>query len=242
MNEASLTRLKIIVERAVRPVRASTRRKRAMREELLAHVLGVFEEETARIGDDRAALERTALRFGDPTGVTGELQATVPSGDGIRRSWEGRPGESALRAGLRIAGVIGALAMFSLGVVLLATGRDGAWPREAVITCVRSALALPAYLFGLVFLTVWMEKALYGPAGRSWPKVALVTAGSWLFMLLLGAALTWCTGPTEWDYSSAVLITIWLGVTTPVFLYGLARSSIVRRRYHEEWASLDIAG
>src|SRR5262249_27248302 len=124
MHEASLTRLKIIVERAGRPVRASTRRQRAMREELLAHLLGVFEEESARLGDDRAALERTALRFGDPTEVMGELQATVPFGDGIRRSWEGGPGESAMRAGLRIAGVIGALAMFSLGAVLLATGWD----------------------------------------------------------------------------------------------------------------------
>ena len=44
MNESTLTRLKIVVERAVRPVRASTARKRKMREELLAHVVGVFEE------------------------------------------------------------------------------------------------------------------------------------------------------------------------------------------------------
>ena len=51
MNELTLTQLKIIVERAVRPVRASTARKRKMREELLAHVVGVFEEEGARLGD-----------------------------------------------------------------------------------------------------------------------------------------------------------------------------------------------
>ena len=48
MNESTLTQLKIIVERAVRPVRASTSRKRKMREELLAHVSGVFEEEAAQ--------------------------------------------------------------------------------------------------------------------------------------------------------------------------------------------------
>ena len=66
MNESTLTQLKIIVERAVRPVEASIARKRKMREELLAHVVGVFEEESARLGDDRAALERTALRFGNP--------------------------------------------------------------------------------------------------------------------------------------------------------------------------------
>ena len=48
MNESSLTGLKIIVERTVRPVCASTSRKQKMREELLAHVSAVFEEESAR--------------------------------------------------------------------------------------------------------------------------------------------------------------------------------------------------
>ena len=66
MNESSLIQLKITVERAVRPVRASTSLKRKMREELLSHVSKVFEEERARFGDDQVALERTVLRFGDP--------------------------------------------------------------------------------------------------------------------------------------------------------------------------------
>ena len=66
MNESTLTQLKIVVERAVRPVRASTARKRKMREELLAHVIGVFDEESAKLHHDRAALERTALRFSKP--------------------------------------------------------------------------------------------------------------------------------------------------------------------------------
>ena len=66
MNESTLTQLKIIVERAVRPVEASIARKRKMREELLAHVVGVFEEESTKLADERTALERTALRFGNP--------------------------------------------------------------------------------------------------------------------------------------------------------------------------------
>ena len=60
MNGLTLTRLKVLVERAVRPVRASASRKRLMREELLAHVTAVFEEELARLADEQAALERTA--------------------------------------------------------------------------------------------------------------------------------------------------------------------------------------
>src|SRR6266705_2070979 len=85
MNAYALTQLKIIVERAVRPVRASTFCKRKMREELLAHVRGVFEDEFAAVGEDHAALERTALRFGNPAEVTGQLQESVPASDSIWR-------------------------------------------------------------------------------------------------------------------------------------------------------------
>ena len=49
-----------------------------MREELLAHLTAAFDEEAARLGDDRAALGRTLRRFGDPADLTRELQAAVP--------------------------------------------------------------------------------------------------------------------------------------------------------------------
>jgi hypothetical protein len=55
MNESTLTQLKIVVERAVRPIRASMSRKRKMREELMAHVSAVFEEEAARLDNEQAA-------------------------------------------------------------------------------------------------------------------------------------------------------------------------------------------
>lgn len=232
-SEANLTQLRIIVERAVRPVRASTLRKRAMREELLSHVRGAFEEESARLGDERAALERTALRFGDPAEVTSQLQESVPFGDRIRRFWEGRPGEPAMRTGLRLAGVTGTLAASSLVVALFTAGPLGAWPREAVMTCIFGVLALPVYLFGLTFLADWMGKALAGPAGRSWLKVALVAVGAWLFMLLLAVALTWPTWPAKWDGLSVGLIAVWLGVITSAFPYVLARSSTMRVRDQE---------
>jgi hypothetical protein len=52
MNESTLTHLKIIIERAIRPVRASMSCKCKMREELLAHVNGVFEEEFSQLDDE----------------------------------------------------------------------------------------------------------------------------------------------------------------------------------------------
>src|SRR5580765_3656460 len=98
MNESTLIQLKVIVERAVRPIRASTSRKRKMREELLAHVSGVFEQELAQLGDERMALERTARRFGTLVEVTSQLQDSVPTSDFVSRFWEGEPGETVLRS------------------------------------------------------------------------------------------------------------------------------------------------
>src|ERR1700736_258242 len=104
MNRFTLTQLKILVERAVRPVRASTCRKRKMREALLAHVTSVFEEEVARLANEQAALERTAQRFGNPAELTGQLQESVPTLDSIERfaEWVSfRPCESTLRRAVR---------------------------------------------------------------------------------------------------------------------------------------------
>src|SRR5258708_3762087 len=122
MNESTLTRLKSIVERALRPVRASTVHKRKMREELLAHLSAVFEEEAVKLGDDGAARERRAQRWGIPAEVMSQLKESVPSSDAIWRFWEGRPEESTLRGALRLAGVTGALVRVFFGPAMLATG------------------------------------------------------------------------------------------------------------------------
>jgi len=172
MNESTMTQLKIIVERAVRPVRASTSRKGKMREELLAHVVGVFEEEWAKLGDERAAVERTALRFGNPADVTRQLQESVPARDAVRRYWEGRPGEPVWRTAIRFAWVSGTFALVVAIFVLAqcAVKLVGGLPREALILSLCAVLTIPARLSGLVFLTSFMVKALYGPAGRRGSK------------------------------------------------------------------------
>jgi len=242
MNESTLTQLKIIVERAVRPVRASTPRKRRMREELLAHVGGVFAEESAKLGNDRAALERTALRFGSPAEVTSQLQESVPARDAIRRYWEGRPGEPAWRTATRFAWVSGTFALafvvFLIAIASFAAGWAGIWQREVLIPCLGAVLAVPVWLAGLVFLTSWMEKALDGPAGPSRLKLA-ACAGSSVFMVLWLAAASWPAWFTRPDYLSVVMIAGFVGA--PGLVYALAQSSLVCRRYHEEWARLDIA-
>jgi hypothetical protein len=222
----------------VRPVRASTRRKRMMREELLAHVSDIFDQEAARIGDDGAALPRTALRFGRPEEVTDQLQESVPASDGFRRFWEGRPEESPMRTAVRFAWVTGTLSAITFVILMIAVGWVSVWPREIVIMCLCAVAVLPLCLSMLVFFADWMDKALHGPSGRSWLKVGLIAAGSWLFMLLWGALLTWPTLLAGRDNLSSVLIVGWLGILSP---YVLAQSSHQRRKYHEEWARLEIA-
>ena len=66
MNDAVMMHLTTLMERAVAPVGASDVCKRTMRDELLAQLITVFDEEFARLGKVQAALERTAQRFGDP--------------------------------------------------------------------------------------------------------------------------------------------------------------------------------
>ena len=241
MNESTLTRLKIIVERVVRPVRASTARKGKMREELLAHVVGVFEEE-AKLGNERAAVERTALRFGNSTEVTRQLQESVPARDAVRRYWEGRPGEPAWRTAIRLAWVSGTFALVVAVFVLAPTtvGSVGGWSREALILSLCAVLTIPAWLSGVVFLTSFMEKAVYGLAGRSWPKVALVGAGSWLFMLLWFAAWNWANWSAESVYSNPNAIVLAGFLMVALHVCALAQSSLLRRRYQEEWGRLPI--
>ena len=242
MNESTLTQLKIIVERAVRPAWASTSRTGKMREELLAHVVGVFEEEWAKLGDERAAVERTALRFGNPAELTRQLQESVPARDAVRRYWEGRPGEPAWRTAIRFAWVSGTFALVVAVFVLAPTtlGLIGGWSREALILSLCAVLTIPAWLSGVVFLTSFMEKALYGPAGRSWLKVALVVAGSWLFMPLWFAAWSWPTWSAEWVYSHPFAIVLAGFLMGALHVCALAQSSLLRRRYQEEWGRMPI--
>ena len=249
MNESTVTQLKIIVERAVRPVRASTSRKRKMREELLAHVVGVFEEESAKLGDQRAAVERTALRFGNPTEVTRQLQESVPARDAVRRYWEGRPGEPAWRTAIRVAWVSGTFALvFAVFLLALATvGSVGAWPPEVLILSLCAVLGIPAWLSGIVILTSFMEKAFYGPAGRSWRKVALLVGGSWVLMLVWFAAWCWPYWSAVWAYGNLRSAIVLAGYqVVALYACALAQSSLLLRqyhagrKYHEEWARLPI--
>lgn len=73
-----MNQLMIHVEKVVRPVRASLELKMKMREELLSHLQGIYDEEIEQSKDRDAAIRVAMERFGSPDQVTRSLQGTVP--------------------------------------------------------------------------------------------------------------------------------------------------------------------
>jgi hypothetical protein len=66
------------VAHVVHPIVASPRRKRVMREELLAHLIASYSEELSGTRDPESALESAMQRFGDVDELREQLQAAVP--------------------------------------------------------------------------------------------------------------------------------------------------------------------
>lgn len=265
MNESILIQLKVIVERAVRPVCASTSLKRKMREELLAHVSGVFEEEAAKLGDDRAALERTALRFGNAAEVTSQLQDSVPASDRFSKLWDGRPDESTLSGTLRFAGIETGVIFFA---VLFTAAWDSGWSLRELMSLISSGpfttiwISAPVWLMGVALFSHWMEKSLEGPGTLTgWPRIGLINflASAWsvwivrlalivggisvLTLFCFGIA-NWPIRAFDWDRSTLTLSAIpfagLIAAFTVFCSWFLVQTMAQRRRYYQEWASLPI--
>jgi hypothetical protein len=165
-----LTQLKIVVECAVRPVRASSMRKRRMREELLAHVTDVFEEERAALGDDQAALERCALRFGNSTELTSQLNASLRRWEWLDWHLENwpwpKPGESTLRFAGRIT--------LAAGVILVPLCAYMATVIERVMLMLGSGICCLLFIFIAIALLRQAWLAIYGGPTPSWKGMVLV--------------------------------------------------------------------
>jgi ATP-dependent Clp protease ATP-binding subunit ClpC len=232
MNEAY--QLKILVERVVRPVQASIDRKRKMRAELLAHVSAVFEEEHARLGDAQAALTRTQQRFGPPAELTAQLQTTIPGRDRFTRFVEAieafRPGESMLRRATRHAVMF--LVVFGAAVlpVFLVKQRFREWP-------IIPGAAVLVFCFTLACNA--LRAALYGPAGRSWPRAVVIAGVSTLFIPGVTFALCWIfTGEAESSLQSVLPLVPWALLLAWVPVAITAHLTEKELRYRREWDTL----
>jgi hypothetical protein len=246
MNESTLMQLKILVERTVRPVRAGTSCKRRMREELLAHVSGVFEEEFSRPSDEQAALERVRQRFGDPSQLTGQLQASVPASDWFDRflDWVwGPPGESALRRAVRHALLIQAVALMMMLISFwLVRGRVSELPVLLLQYCGPVTVVFSFVWFVCTLVGEWLRRALHGPTRQPRPRVVAVAVASWLIFLsfIVGPPLLLESWQRSGNYVEAIVSAAILVVWAVFFPWSLAEISAARIRSHEEWASLQI--
>jgi hypothetical protein len=247
MNDLTLTQLKILVERVVRPVRATTPRKRKMREELLAHLTAVLEEE-AKLHEEPVALARTAARFGDVGELTRQLQAAVPASDAALFAVESFVGlpmqEPVLRRALRYAVAIGALCTCSLAVLIPVIAlTTGSWSEWVTLARLPSILA-PAWMASLIFVATFLEhgmrQALFGAGGRSWPRAIGVGVLAWL--LVPGLVLAWSLALSG-EFLPSLLDTLPLfltGALAPIALVLLVAVLISEIRYINEWANLPL--
>jgi hypothetical protein len=246
----------IAVERAVRPVRAFACRKLRMREELLAHLTAVLDEERSRRGDERAALAAALQRFGDPAGLTRELEASVPAleralcGPVRGFSWlapvgrlvGGPPGLAGRQLVLWQAAAAAAFALVPLlGLLSLRVAWEGTPGARELLAWAGCLAGLAGTAFAFALLCDRLGRALDGGPGAGpvfraagW---AVPGAGLALAALLLSRRLL--LGEVSFDArgllpAGAVL----LGTTVAL---GLAmRGAAAGRRRLEEWARLEL--
>ncbi len=236
--------LRIIVERVVRPLHASVARKQQMREELFAHVTAAFDEEMTKDHDQKAALDRTSARFGDPAALRAQLQQSVPAGDWIRRAadrvWS-RPGESWWRRALRRALLIAMLLPILCWLIGVPIGKA---PNAATMRNAAPALLVLLLLaVGFTFLAEWMRHALYRPRGRSWTQLALIIPTCGLLSLLF-VFCEWRDSRTGWAGVDKIFVLITIGyglLWIPAALGTLAHATQKRAKHDREWADLELA-
>ena len=241
--------LMVQVERAVRPVRASSRRKDRMREELLTHLTGIYEEERGRLGDGAAALVQAVQRFGDPAELTRDLQASVSREEvaafHLERWFGWRAPESAARYTLRLAVrvfcVVAVLSLIVIATVMAISGPGIDLPARLRLAASFAIIAsLDVFILGLLYFK--MRDRLCGGLGvrRSWPHAAGFGLLAAVAVQASGVAFT-LLGISSIEPTLELFFHWWPGVVfTPLWfaLYGLTCGP--REIRHTEWACLDI--
>jgi hypothetical protein len=247
MNDAALRELKTVVERAMRPIRASMARKRKIREELLAHLVSIFEEEAERLGDEQAALAEAKQRFGDPRELSGQLQQTVPAWSRCRFLLEKlrlEPGESLLHfAGKNL---LVTFVSYLLVIPPFLPRLAVAWRVSEISTLVRILLvvgiASAAASFGSLVLVDRLARTVYGKGSeRSLRKAGLYSLASLAVLPVLTFLIYWSLPLDASIRFSYLQLSCLLAPAVPVMFLLLGRQQAEQFRYEDEWASLDIA-
>lgn len=185
-----------IVERAVRPVRAGTARKRKMREEMLAHLTAIYEQALDRLDDPHAALHEAAERFGDPAELSRELDAALPAYERRtyfeERLFGWRAPESVTKWMARLSAQVFLLlaVLCIVGLLpgfLVAGGNFLDWKDLRILTAFLVFISTAVAGWGLAHYK--MRDAMFGVFGsrKSPAKVLLIQGAIALFITACGA-------------------------------------------------------
>jgi hypothetical protein len=241
MNDATLKELKIVVERAVRPVRATFLRKRKIREELLAHLTAIFEEE-AKHGE-QVALDQAKRRFGNPRELTGELQQSVSQWEPFLYFIENficfRAGESVLRHAARVAVLPYmwfAIMCLLVPSVLLIRGRQYEIGRTMF-----GMLAASVVVSGIVFILTFFAHGLRDALSRrSIPRAMVHGLLSALLLPIGGFVLSWtASSDIALGYAHFCFL-CWFSLPVPVLLLLIAKGIEKDNRSQEEWEGVEF--
>jgi hypothetical protein len=238
-----------LVERAVRPVRGSIERKRKMREELLAHLTGIYEEELARVKNPTAAPRAAAERFGDPTQLARELNATLPLSERLgyyfNRNLVCRPHESASRYMLRFAtGLTAFMAVFFCCIVLILVFLKEGWGTTLILA--RPIVGtLPCF-----FVDAWLLGVLYiklrdAICGAPWARKSLSMAfvsGMAIALVSFSTAIAFnvVANLDAMHASRALYLSLAIAATSAIVFPIVARFGGPEQISDAVWAALDI--
>ena len=245
----------ILVERAVRPVQAGPKRKLRMREELLAHLTSIYDEEVARLGDEAAARAEAARRFGDPAALTSDLQATVTFPERLdfrlNRLVGWQPGEGSMKSSARLAVLVSLLILpwFPLALVASAARRpdDPTIPSTAMFVQLFAGVLVfvPAAVFAMSVITTRIRDSLYGTP-RSWGRAVGFASLSLVVFPMLGTAFALVAMPDaevmfqEMTKPRSILGAVAGYALMPVYLIGIAWRFGPGQLRQLEWENLDI--
>ena len=239
--------LKIVVERAVRPLAASRTVKRRIREDLYALICDIHREESAR-GNDASALERTLARFGPPEELTRELQQSLSwldRGEYWLNHWvERRPEESPLGLALRVTLVMSAwialLMLAAMAVQFFTGSRRALWP--AGLFAVTTWLGVGAFVISWLAAHAWSIL-------RHVDRGAWRSPSAWLHGIAGGSAvalagLVVLAVVSRGQLPGPEALRIWgaIGGATTVFMVGVLQAAQWEYRSVAEWEELDLAG
>jgi hypothetical protein len=236
------------VERIVRPVRASTPRKRKMREELAAHLSAIYDQELATLQNPTAALEAAARRLGDATELARELEDALPYHERISNFIERRFAWRAPESLAHFAVRQGVLTFYILAIVFppLAAAvilRYGWIPdTKTFVRVLTSILAIsPPAQTALCWAALKMRNALWGVFGsrKSMLSVFLYGAMTALIVMVSFFGFAWAIDGNLAKVLDSPTFCLFAGVAAAIGSYLVARFTGPTTIRDTLWAMLD---